>query len=120
MIVSSVIGGLIIFVFYLPFYRWINTRQARKLLKEGDNKAVLGHHELSLSPEGIFVRTQTSESKTSWSAITKVLQNDQYVFLYVSSINAFVIPKKAFANESTLQEFLDYIDTHSEQKTASS
>lgn len=88
-------------------------RGFRKATNDGDNKAILGHQTVSLTPDHIFVKTQGTESKYTWASINKIAQNDKYIFLYISSINAIVIPK-TFSTPSSLQEFVNYINVHRE------
>ena len=88
----------------------------RKATKEGDNKAILGYQTMSLTPDNIFVKTQIGESKYTWASIDKIAQNDQFIFVYISSINAIVIPRKAFSTDSSLQEFVNYLNLHREKK----
>lgn len=87
-------------------------RGLHKATKEGDNKAILGHQTISLTPEHLFVKTPGSESKYTWASIDKIVQNDKYIFLYISSISAIVVPKKAFSTENELQEFVEYVNIY--------
>jgi hypothetical protein len=91
-------------------------RGLRKATTEGDNKALLGHQTISLSPDNILVKTQSSESKYTWASINKIVQSDKYIFLYISSISAIAIPGKAFSTENELQEFVSYVDIYREKR----
>ncbi|MHB8855270.1 MAG: YcxB family protein [Bellilinea sp.] len=91
-------------------------RGLHKATKEGDNKAILGHQTISLSPDHIIVKTQSSESKYTWDSIDKVVQSDKYIFVYISSISAIAIPGKAFSTENELQEFANYLDIYREKR----
>jgi len=91
----------------------------RKATKEGDNKAILGHQTISLTPDNIFVKSPVGESKYTWASIDKIAQNDQFIFVYISSINAIVIPRKAFSTNSSLQEFMNYLNLYREKKNTS-
>ncbi len=91
-------------------------RGLRKATTEGDNKALLGHQTISLSPDHILVKTQNSESKYTWASINKIVQSDKYIFLYISSISAIAIPGKAFSTENELQEFANYLDIYREKR----
>ena len=110
--VVSIVG-----FFVVPHFNRAEVRRAyRKASREGDNKAILGLQTISLTPENVFIKTQGGESKYNWSSVDKVTQNDKYIFLYISSINAIVIPIKAFSDGKSLQEFLNYVNAHREQK----
>jgi hypothetical protein len=113
----SIIGGIVAFFIYPSLNRATIIRRIRKLLSEGDNKAFFGHQTITVSPEGLFSKTQVGESKLNWTAIDKVVQNGDYIFIYNSAVSAIVIPKVAFPTDEAKQEFLDFIDTkHGEQK----
>lgn len=88
----------------------------RKMLNEGNNEAILGHQTISLTSEGILGKSPSSESKINWSAIDKVAQNEKFFFLYISSVNAIVIPKSCFRSHKEQQEFLEYINVHRGQR----
>ena len=93
-------------------YRTAAIRGVKRLLKEGNNKSLLGPNIISLLPEGIFGKSPARESKLNWSSIDKILQNDKYIFIYLGAINALVIPKNAFASDLQRKEFLNYLDSH--------
>jgi hypothetical protein len=87
----------------------------KKMLNEEDNTKMLGHQAISLSPEGIFSKSQAGESKVNWSAISKVEKNDKRFFLYLGSVNAIIIPKDCFKSEKEQQDFLEYVNKYRHQ-----
>ncbi len=115
-VVVSVLAGVLAFALYPQSNRKSTIGRIRKMLSEGGNTALLGHQVISLSPEGIFVKNQAVESKIAWSTVGKIAENDKYVYLYTSSINALVIPKKCFQSDKEKQEFFEYVDTYRQQK----
>lgn len=115
-VICSAFAGLVAFADYPRTNRKIAIGRIRKMLSEGDNQALLGHRAISLSPDGMFIKTSIGESKIIWSAIDKVAQNNKHIFLYTSSINALVIPKNCFKSEKEKQEFLEYVNTYHQQK----
>jgi hypothetical protein len=84
----------------------------RKMLSEGDNSAILGHYSSTLSPEGLFFKMVSGEERLNWSAIKKISQNEDYIFLYIGAMNAVIVPKRAFATPQEQQNFLAIIHTH--------
>ena len=115
-VVFSILAGVLVFVLYPQVARKSTINRIKKMLSEGNNNALLGRQVVSLSPEGIFVKNQTAESKINWSTVDKVTENDKHVYLYTSSINALVIPKNDFQSEKEKQEFLAYVNKHRQQK----
>jgi hypothetical protein len=99
---------LIISVFWVLFmWNFMLNRSLenmRRMLREGDNSAVLGPQEISLSAEGLVIRNSESETRMSWKTVKKLSQTDQYYFLYISSISAVILPKRH------LQEHREEID----------
>jgi len=114
-IILALLGGGVMFIIYPYTYRALYKRRLRAMLSEGDNKPILGRQVVSISPEGLFSKTQAGESKINWPAVNKVVQSDTAVYLYISAANAIAIPKKAFPTGQELQEFLDEVDTYRTQ-----
>ena len=104
--------------YFLPYLQRRDIiRGYHKISKEGYNKAVLGHQTISLTPENIFIKAPGSESRINWSSIDRIEQNEKFIFLYISSMSAIVIPKIVFSADNSLSDFLNYINAHREPKT---
>jgi len=108
----SVIGGFFIFLIYPSLNRSSIIRRTRKLLSEGDNKPILGHQTITVLPEGLFCKTYSGESRLNWSSIHKIEGDKTYIFLYISAINAIIIPKRAFLTKKSEEEFMNLIDIY--------
>ncbi len=111
-LVLSILAGFVAFAFYPQANRQSTIKRINKMLSEGNNNTLLGHQVISLSPEGIYTKNPTTESKINWSAIGRVVESDAHVYLYTSSINALVIPKKCFRTEKERQDFLEYVNKY--------
>ena len=118
--VFALLFGVIVFVLLPTRLRARLKQNTRKMLAEGDNRAVLGPQSLTASPEGLLLESRAGESKFRWSSIVKIAQNDDYIFLYIGAANALVIPKKAFSPPEIQQEFLDFVRAHCERLTETS
>lgn len=93
-IVAVIFAGLVSLVFHYGFGRSLE-RQVRGMFREGNNKGMLGPHELEIDAAGIVEWTEVNELRQSWSGIERIEENDDYVLIYLSSIMAHVIPKRA-------------------------
>lgn len=113
----GIIWGVIMFWVYPYISRFFYIRQIKGKLSESENKPFIGPQATSLSTEGIIERSQGVETKISWSSIQKIIQNDDYVFISLNAFQTSVIPKRAFPTESSLQEFLDYINARVETES---
>jgi hypothetical protein len=103
--------GLGIFFFFaLPSMIWSSTKKRiERMFREGQNKGMSNTTKLAISEDGMEANNSLSASKMLWSAIEKITVTDEYIFLYVSAMNAMVIPQRAFATEAQRQEFIQLV-----------
>ena len=53
--------------------------------------------------ESVLIKTQNIERSINYSAVQKAMQDKDYYFIYIDSLSALIIPKKAFSsNEERL------------------
>ncbi|MCL4677649.1 MAG: YcxB family protein [Alphaproteobacteria bacterium] len=66
--------------------------------------------------------TRYSEYQIHWQGIERVQKAADFVFLYVTGMNAFIIPKRAFADEAAFERFyqacLEYWNAAKEREPA--
>ncbi len=93
----------------LALYAWLvrssAERTGRRLMKEGKNKGTFGQHTLKLSQDGVVETTEVGETRASWAGIERVAENETYIFIYLSSTSAHVIPKRSFASATQAEQF---------------
>lgn len=87
----------------------------RSLYEEGKNRALFGHHHVRLLPDRIELTTEFSRGEFKWEAVERVVEDEGYVFIYVSALNAFVINKKYFTGEAQARAFLQQAQGYHEQ-----
>ncbi|MEN1937069.1 YcxB family protein [Paenibacillus sp. 102] len=76
------------------------------MLREGSYSNLLGKHKVQITDEGIIETNSGGETKRKWKGIEKVEENEAYIFIYVSSMSANIVPKTAFARENSKSEFI--------------
>ncbi len=97
----------IFFYFALPSMIWSSTKKRiERMFREGQNKGMAKLTTLSIGQDSMEANNGLSTSKLVWSAIEKMSVTDEYIFMYVSAMNAVVVPKRAFATEAQRQEFI--------------
>jgi hypothetical protein len=101
---SSVVGPtklallsliLLAWILYIP--RFLDKRvlyRTKKMLEDGDNSGILGRHQLIISDEGILHIEPESEHNIKWNGFKKIVETDEYYFLYNTAVSALIIPKK--------------------------
>jgi len=67
-------------------------RNVRKRYAEGQNATLLGEQELELTDTGLIARSNYTETKLAWGAIERIETTPEHTFLFISSINAYIIP----------------------------
>ena len=116
---NTILGLLVSVLFFVAFpnmARRSTAQRVQSMLNEGVNNSILGHCVMTLSPEGISTKAVGSESRIDWSKITKVSESEKHIFLYIGSINAYVIPKTAFTNDDVKREFLNYVSASTKKE----
>jgi hypothetical protein len=79
------------------------------MFREGQNKGMANSTTISIDPDGLEASNGLSSSTLSWFAIEKISITAEYVFLYVSAMNAVVIPRRAFTTETQRQECIQLL-----------
>ncbi len=69
-------------------------RIARRLMSEGANKSLYGWHELELDGEQLTKRSLYVTSIMDLRLIEKIVEQDDYTFIYISAVSALVVPRR--------------------------
>lgn len=99
--------GIAWFFFYPKYFYRSVMRRVQKMLKEGKNEGLLGEHCLVLSKEGIHDTTMSGETSAKWPSIQTFAEDEQNLYLYNTSLSAYIIPKREIQN---LDEFHKYVN----------
>jgi hypothetical protein len=95
--------------FYLKWFKYRIARKSEKLIASGKVPGVVGPHELFIE-QGV-ISDKTSTDITRYEAIEKVVESRTHIFIYVSQVMAYIVPKKVFATPSDLEAFKDLLNT---------
>jgi hypothetical protein len=95
---------------YLLYFPWAYRRKVRKIIagmvNEGENRGVLGRHQVRISPEGIRESGELSEASTAWRAIERVVRDGEYAFIYTNALAAIIVPRRAFGSLEEFEQFV--------------
>jgi hypothetical protein len=93
---------------YSPLqYKRSLTKLVDKILQDPKNATKLGWRRISLSPECISKATDSGASTRAWQGIQDVVATPDYLFIYESADDAYIIPRSAFADEGSWKQFVD-------------
>jgi hypothetical protein len=72
---------------------------AKKLLSEGSNRTILGWREMEIVNNRLCIQTELIDAKYDMRAIQKIVSNEQYTYVYIASVQAFVIPMTLYPED---------------------
>lgn len=84
----------------------------RHMATRGDTSSLFGRYTIRITDQDILERAPQSEHRFAISAVQKIILAREHIFLYVSPIQAFIIPRRAFADPrepATLVELLEQV-----------
>ncbi len=95
---------------WVLFIRWQMSANlvsaTRRLLAEGTNRSMLGWRHMELANNRLFVKLELIDSSYDLRAIEKIVGNEDFTFVYVSSIQALIIPMRLYP-EDEYRAFVD-------------
>jgi hypothetical protein len=95
------------FIFFDKIIRKDMQRRVSKVLAEGNNKGMLGAHTLILDKDGVLEITTHNESKTKWEAIENIIESENHIFIFFSSMAAYIVPLRVFKSSNEKNIFLE-------------
>ncbi len=66
----------------------------------------LGEHMMTLTDEGIVDSTATEQTKVSWAGIQSFKEDKHNLYLYNSSVSAYILPKKELKNVDEIRTYI--------------
>jgi hypothetical protein len=81
------------------------TSYVKRMQKDGENKALWGNHRLKINEQEYHVETDVGEMRLRWIGVERVVENEQYIFIYESTNSAHMIPKKFFTSTEQAEVF---------------
>ncbi|WP_075618288.1 YcxB family protein [Paenisporosarcina indica] len=107
MLVTSLLFSIVWIIFYPKYFTRTIAKNVKKMLKEGDNKGILGDQHMSIKEDGIVVTTKFGETKVSWEGLKTLKEDDNNFYLYVGAMNAYLIPKRQIAVSNELRTYIN-------------
>ena len=77
-----------------------------RLYKNESARRALGEKELFLTDDEVVARDAMGETRIKWIAIEKIVEIDRYIYLFLTSISALVVPKGEIADDRVCREFV--------------
>ncbi len=84
----------------------------KRQIDAGEIRVPLGPQSITLTESGFEFVREGVEARYSWQAIDHVESLPRHILIFDQSHSAVIVPKRAFANESAMQEFEGIVETH--------
>jgi len=79
-------------------------KQALQFAANPENAAVFTMTDHVFSETGVLIKDSSKEIKFQWSAFIKKQENNDYIFLFLQSNNALIIPKKVLRSQAEKEQ----------------
>lgn len=96
-VAGAVILAALFSMIFIYRYSASLERNVRRLFKEGTNKGIICEHEIEIDEHGLVEKTEFKETRQSWQGVERIVETQSHVFIYMSSMAAYVIPKESVA-----------------------
>ncbi|MEN0658102.1 YcxB family protein [Caldifermentibacillus hisashii] len=106
LLIPFIILSILWFIFYPKYFYKSVIRNTKKVLKEGKVGGFLGEHMMALTDEGIVDSTATEQTKVSWAGIQSFKEDEHNLYLYNSSVSAYILPKKELKNVYEIRTYI--------------
>jgi hypothetical protein len=113
-LIPFLIVGILWVIFYPKYFQTRILSQTKNMIREGKNEGLLGEHTMTLSEDGIVDSNPNGETKVNWSGIIKFTEDSSNLYLYNSSVSAYIIPKRELKDLEGLRNFMKTKLTHLE------
>ena len=85
--------------------RYLIRRTLQRAYADGKNLSVTGPRRFKITPEFLMYSAPLSQSVHRWAGIEKVRADRDGIYIFNSSLSAFVLPRRAFNSEQHFHEF---------------
>lgn len=108
-VISIVIAFLLITISGSKFVQYLNDINAKGMYKEGKNKGLIGHREITIHDDAIVEESDSGTHATKWQSVEKIIKTEKYIFVYASSVSAYLIPRRIFVNDTAYNDLYNLI-----------
>jgi hypothetical protein len=105
---SAGLGALvtlpIAWIIYFRLVRYTNKYRYKSILDP--NGSFLTPTDIELAPDGVHWSSKRGEGRTNWSAVHKIEETKQHIYIFVDRAAAHVLPKRNFATPEAATAFV--------------
>jgi hypothetical protein len=106
-VVTYVAGYILLMIVIFTVTNYLALTSAiRRQIPPGDNNGVVGDHCFIVDDAVVCEQAGPIETRVKWHAIRKVSVGEDHAFIYYAPNQAFIVPKRAFTDESDFNRFV--------------
>lgn len=75
------------------------------------NGAILGKRKFIISDTGLIEESDSNTNIQKWNSIKSIEQNNEFIFVFIDKIAAYIIPKRYFNNIEHVNLFVENMKT---------
>lgn len=94
---------------YPKLVKHFGSKRMSKMFDAEKNKGMLGIHQLLVTEDGLVYRNQLKETKIKYEGIESVAEHKTYIFIYVNTEMALIVPVNIFTDEAQKRAFIEDI-----------
>ena len=120
LIIAEIIGLAIVSVLWIIFTKTIYLKWLRKYIEKVKKSGKLSYSKentLIFDDESFIEIASENESKIKYSMIERIVETEKYVYVFIGSTQALIIPLTAFSDDSERTQFLEFIETKIKERT---
>jgi hypothetical protein len=103
--IGTILGGIVFLILVGVIVARVFWPRVR--LSKADRASLLGRQRLTLASDGVRVETDFGSNRMSWRGILRIRATRTHAFIFSSSATAFVVPRRAFADDERFEEFIE-------------
>ena len=100
---------ILIYILWVSLYEKyvyrINRKRIKRMLEEKSNNGLIGERILEIDEENIKITNNSGESKFSIKTIKDIIEDKEYIFIYINSVAAIIIPLEVFKDKEDKERF---------------
>lgn len=105
--------------FYPQYLDREMTKRLKKILNEGKTEGLYQKRNIEVTEDGISQSSESGYSKIKWRDLESIDNMKEYIYVFDTSLSAFIIPKRVFKTPDEEKLFIDQTNTYFNAQSAS-
>jgi len=98
--IASCVICVVVFFAYPKVYDDSILKRLKRIMDDPENTKAFGRQTVTLSPDGYHSSRPGAEATIAWDHVVRLAETSDHVFLYLSAIDAIVIPRRSVEGAS--------------------